>query len=89
MKQTQTLSALVSFPGFRARSRLQGIFGDPRARLGTLGRRQNQRSARAAGPGTAPSPTARPAGCGRRMRRAGVSIWPLHNGEWRARAGTE
>jgi hypothetical protein len=29
MKRVQTLSALFSFPGFRARSRLQGIFGDP------------------------------------------------------------
>jgi hypothetical protein len=29
MTQVQTLSALFSFPGFHARSRLQGIFGDP------------------------------------------------------------
>jgi hypothetical protein len=36
MKCVQTLSALFSFPGFRARSRLQGIFGDPPARLVTL-----------------------------------------------------
>ena len=31
MKYTQTLSTLFSFPGFRARSRLHGIFGDPHA----------------------------------------------------------
>lgn len=43
MKQAQTLSALFSFPGFRARSRLQGIFGDPHARLVTLIRRKNRR----------------------------------------------
>jgi hypothetical protein len=36
MKRVQTLSALFSFPGFRARSRLQGIFGDPPVRLVTL-----------------------------------------------------
>ncbi len=28
MKHTPTLSALLSFPGFRARSRLQGVFGN-------------------------------------------------------------
>jgi len=41
MKHTQTLSGLLSFPGFRARSRLQGIFGDSHARLVTLVRRKN------------------------------------------------
>jgi hypothetical protein len=35
MKHTQTLSALFFFRGFRARSRLQGIIGDPQARLVT------------------------------------------------------
>ena len=43
MKHTQTLSALFSFRGFRARSRLQGTFGDPHARLVTLVRRKNGR----------------------------------------------
>ena len=43
MKQIQTLSALFSVPGFRARSRLHGIFGDPHARLVTLVRRKNCR----------------------------------------------
>ena len=32
MPHTKTLSAVFSFPGFRARSQLQGIFGDPHAR---------------------------------------------------------
>jgi hypothetical protein len=36
MKCVQTLSALFSFPGFRARSRRQGLFGDPPVRLVTL-----------------------------------------------------
>jgi len=86
MKQAQTLSALFSFPGFRARSRLQGIFGDPHARLVTLVRRKKQRCAPVVGCGTAPSTTARRAGCGIPMRRAGASIWHLSNGEWLARA---
>ena len=43
MKNTQTLSAMFSFPGFLARSRLQGIFGDAHARLVTVVRRKNRR----------------------------------------------
>lgn len=85
MKRVQTLSALFSVPGFRARSRLQGIFGDPRARLVTLVRRKKPRCAPAVERGTGPSTTARCAECGIPMRRAGVSIWRLSNGEWRAR----
>ena len=46
MKRIQTLSALFSFPGFRARSRLQGIFGDPHARVVTLVRQENCRMLR-------------------------------------------
>lgn len=36
MKHTQTLSALFSFPGFRVRSQLQGVFGDLHAQLVVL-----------------------------------------------------
>ena len=43
MKNTQTLSAMFSFPGFLTRSRLQGIFGDAHARLATVVRRKNRR----------------------------------------------
>ena len=86
MKHPQTLSVLFSFPGFRSRSRLQGIFGDPHARLVVLVRRKKQPCAPAVGPGTAPSTTARHAGCGIPMPRAGVCIWHLSNGEWPARA---
>jgi len=86
MKRVQTLSALFSFPGFRARSRLQGMLVDPHARLVTLLRRKKRPCARAVERGTGPSTTARHAGCGIPMRRAGVSIWSLSNGEWPARA---
>ena len=41
MKRIQTLSALFSFSRFRARSRLQRIFGDPHARLPRLLDRQS------------------------------------------------
>lgn len=49
MKHIQMLSALFSFPGFRARSRLQGIFGDPHARLVNVVRRNKPRCAPDAG----------------------------------------
>jgi hypothetical protein len=86
MKYPQTLSALFAFPGFRARSRLQGIFGDPHARLVVLVRRKKRPYAPGAGRGTVPSTTARPAGCGIWMRRVGASTWPLSSGGWPARA---
>lgn len=84
MKQLQTLSALFSFPGFRARSQLQGIFGDPHARLVTLVRRKKRRCAPGVGGGIASSTTARPAEYGIPMRLAGASISRLNNGAWRA-----
>jgi hypothetical protein len=86
MKQTQTLSELFSFPGFRARSRLWGIFGDPHARLVVLVRRKKLPCAPAAGLGTGPSTTARRAECGIRMPRGGASTWRLSSGGWLARA---
>ena len=80
MTHPQTLSTVFSVPGFRARSRLHGIFGDPHARLVTLVRRKKQRSAPAVGPGSAPSTTAPYAECGIPMPRAGVATWRLSNG---------
>jgi hypothetical protein len=43
MKTNKTLSDLFSFPGFRARSKLKGVFGDSPARIVTLVRRQKKR----------------------------------------------
>ena len=74
MKQTKTLSALFSFPGFRARSRLQGIFGDPHARLITVVRRKKRRPVRAVVPATGPSTTARRAASGIPMLRGGAAL---------------
>ena len=86
MKRIQTLSALFSFPGFRAHSRLQGLFGDPHARLVTLVRRKKRPCVRAVAPATGPFTTARRAGCGIPTPRAGASTWCLSNGGWPARA---
>ena len=86
MKHIQTLSALFSVPGFCARSRLHGIFGDPHARLVTLVRRKKLPCAPAVGRGTVPSTTARRAECGIRMPRGGASTWHLSSGGWPVRA---
>jgi hypothetical protein len=40
MKQAKTLEQLFSFPGFRAKQRLSGIFGDSGARVVELARRK-------------------------------------------------
>lgn len=86
MKPVPTLSVLFSFPGFRARSRLQGVFGDPHARLLVLVRRKKLPCARAGERGTALSTTARHAGCAIRMPPAGGSTWRLSSRGWPARA---
>jgi hypothetical protein len=46
MKTKTTLIAFYFFPGFRARARLQGVFGDPHARVVMLERRQKKRPVR-------------------------------------------
>ena len=86
MQHTKTLSAVFSFPGFRARSQLQGIFGDPHARLVVLVRRKKRRCAPAAGPDPGRSMTVRRGGCGIPMRPAGASTWRLSNGASRVHA---
>ena len=45
MKTRNTVSALYSNPGFRARSTLTGIYGDPYARVIKLVRCQKKQSA--------------------------------------------
>lgn len=47
MKQANTLEQLFSFPGFRARHRLRGLFGSPLERIVDLERRKKGLSARA------------------------------------------
>ena len=86
MQHTKTLSAVFSFPGFRARSQLQGILGDSHARLVVLVRRKKRRCAPAAGPDPGRSTTVRRGGCGTPMGPAGASTWRLNNGESRVHA---
>ncbi len=45
MKTCKTLSELYSHHGFRARSKLTGVYGDPYARIIKLERRQKKRFA--------------------------------------------
>ena len=58
------LADAYTFPGFRPLERVQGLFGDPRARLITLARRGKKQSAAGAVRRTAPGTTADGAGCG-------------------------
>jgi len=46
MKDKKHLNDLYSFPGFRARTRLNGIFQDQTARVIELKRRQKKQPAR-------------------------------------------
>jgi hypothetical protein len=43
MKTKTALISLYCFPGFRARSRFKGVFGDPNARIIIQERRQKKR----------------------------------------------
>jgi hypothetical protein len=47
VKETRTLRELFSFPGFNAQGQLQGVFGDPKARIVELRRQKKERYAQA------------------------------------------
>ena len=53
MKNVRTLRELFSFPGFYALSRLEGVFGDPKARIVELKRQKKERYAPVVGRVTA------------------------------------
>jgi hypothetical protein len=55
MKRANTLQKLFTFPGFRAKQRLSGMFGDPMTRMIDLERRKKGRSALAAESSLSPS----------------------------------
>ena len=71
------LADAYTFPGFRPLERVQGLFGDPRARLITLVRRGKKRSVASVAPRTAPGTTADTVGSGICPVRitASTSIW--------------
>ena len=45
MKEASTLQELFSFPGFKAKRQLQGVFGNPKARIVELMRQKKERYA--------------------------------------------
>ena len=49
MKQARTLRELFSFPGFYAMNRLEGVFGDPKARIVELKRQKKEQYAQDVG----------------------------------------
>jgi hypothetical protein len=53
MKKVRTLRELFSFSGFYALSRLEGVFGDPQARIVELKRQKKERYALVVGRVTA------------------------------------
>jgi len=53
MKKARTLRELFSFPGFYALNRLEGVFGDPKARIVELKRQKKERYAQVVGKVTA------------------------------------
>ena len=69
MKHANTLQMLFSLPGFGAKQRLRGLFGDPLVRIVELERRKKLLSARAAALAIAPSTT------GSNDRRATCWFW--------------
>lgn len=62
MAKTKRLLDEYRFPGFRPRAEIKGIFGDPKARVIQLERRQKKAFADAAGLSAEVSTTARSAG---------------------------
>ena len=49
MKKARTLRELFSFPGFYAQRQLQGVFGDPKARIVELKRQKKEPYVQVAG----------------------------------------
>ena len=64
LPKRRRLADAYTFPGFRPLERVQGLFGDPRARLITLVRRGKKRSVASAVRRTARGTTAEPVGSG-------------------------
>ena len=77
MKTNQTLNKLYSFPGFRALTKLKGMFGDFPARIVTLVRRQKKRCAVHAARPLEASTTVRSIRCGTLIPEACGCIWNL------------
>ena len=77
MKTNQTLNKLYCFPGFRALTKLKGMFGDFPARIVTLVRRQKKRCAVHAARPLEASTTVRSIKFGTLILEACGCIWNL------------
>jgi hypothetical protein len=58
MEKQRRLEDAYRFPGFEPEKSVRGLFGDPKARVLRLQRRQKKRLAESAGSGRGPSTTA-------------------------------
>ncbi len=78
------LADAYTFPGFRPLERVQGLFGDPKARLITLVRRGKKRSVVLAVSRTEPGTTAGAVGFGICPVPTTASTWIWSCGAWTA-----
>jgi len=79
VKKAKTLRELFSFPGFYAQQQLEGIFGDPKARVFELKRQKKESYVQDVGRATGNTTTQRFGRCEIRMRWNGVSISDINN----------
>jgi hypothetical protein len=79
MKKARTLRELFSFPGFYTQRQLQGVFGDPKARIVQLKRQKKAQSVQGVGRATADTTIQKYDRYGIRMRWNGESISDLNN----------
>ena len=80
MKTGRSLRELFAFPGFVAAATLQGVFGDPKARIVSLRRRKKQRCARTAVIAAAIATTS---GCAKPV----TCVWPGGTCMWSSNVG--
>jgi len=85
-RKRRRLADAYTFPGFRPLARVQGLFGDPQARLITLVRRGKKRSAAPAVRFTVAGTTAADAGSGISPVPATASTSTSRCGAWTAAA---
>ena len=85
MKNPKTIRALFTMPGFVARARLAGVFGDQYARVIQLQRRKKQPSVLTVVTDAEGATTSKSAGSVIYLWRAGESTWNMSAGASSAR----
>lgn len=81
MKEKRTLRELFSFPGFKAKEQLQGVFGDQKARIVELRRQKKDQYAQAVARVTAATTILRSDRCEISMLWDGAFICALNSDE--------